>query len=360
LTTPVIDASVHHDWLRQEEVAAYLPRAWRQFVEQISLLPGRGEQLRAVDLVLPIRDPRGELLEDASSAAGASGIVEAGARPGVTASVLTYGRGAAMPLHGHTALSVAMCAAMNDWTADRWLHDAGTWGSILVPTQDPEASAREIERHGANPKMVQVLLGANGLGKGFGHALYDPIFRAAAECELPLAIPIGCDSPPHTTTAAVAVAPPATYSEYRVLAVQAFMTHVMSLIGQGVFERYPRLRVMLVGGGVAWIPPALWRDDACYLAFGTTAPWVRRKPSDYFVEHFRVGTYQLEPAASVAATAAAFPELGSILCYASGYPRSDSGSVAEVRSAIPEDWRENVFYENASAFYGDRLRVPVA
>jgi len=79
----------------------------------------------------------------------------------------------------------------------------------------------------------------NGLGKPFGHPVYHPIYAAAAEASLPVAIHLGGDAVPDTLTHPTAGGLPSTYAEFRVVGAQALMTHLVSLIGQGVFELFP-------------------------------------------------------------------------------------------------------------------------
>ena len=53
-----------------------------------------------------------------------------------------------------------------------------------------------------------------------------------------------------------------TYAEFHALRAQSVLTHLTSLIVQGILERYPDMRVVLVGAGTTWIPGYLWRIDA--------------------------------------------------------------------------------------------------
>jgi predicted TIM-barrel fold metal-dependent hydrolase len=84
---------------------------------------------------------------------------------------------------------------MNDWNIDRWLSidDERLCSVVLAPTQDPVAAAKEIRRVGAHPRIKEVLLVVNGMGRPFGDAAYDPIYRAAADLDLPVAIHVGGD-----------------------------------------------------------------------------------------------------------------------------------------------------------------------
>jgi predicted TIM-barrel fold metal-dependent hydrolase len=40
------------------------------------------------------------------------------------------------------------------------------------------------------------------------------------------------------------------------------MTHMASMIAQGVFEKWPSLYFVIIECGVAWVPSVLWRLDS--------------------------------------------------------------------------------------------------
>jgi predicted TIM-barrel fold metal-dependent hydrolase len=203
--------------------------------------------------------------------------------------------------------------------------------------------------------MAQVLLGANGLGKAFGHPVYHPIYEAAAEVGLPVAIHAGADATVSGLSHPTAGGPPATFSEYYVLASQSLCTHAASLITQGVLDKYPSLKVLLVGGGILWLPHVLWRLDGNYKAKRKEVPWLHRLPSEIFRQHFRVATYPLEKEPNTQALQrllASYPEYSEVLCYASGYPTVDADSPQYLSERLPRSFLPTVFDLNARDVVG--------
>src|SRR5262249_477227 len=150
---------------------------------------------------------------------------------------------------------------------------------VLISSALPEEAAKEVRRAGRNPQMVGVHLSTNVLGKPFGHPIYHPIHEAASELGLPIVIQAGSDGGTDLFTAPVGGGPAATYGEYRALGAAVLTAHVMSLICQGVFEKYRGLHLLIVGGGIAWIPYALWRADFRINSAPQEIPWLRKKPS---------------------------------------------------------------------------------
>ena len=368
MTSRVVDACVFHEWPSTAALAPYLRRGW----DELILRPGdpMGEaDPRSTWIVAD--DPMGRKLPGTSPAdshdAGQDLTIDhLFNTSGVSAAVLGFDDGllaSAFPNY-HVAREVVRAANM--WTAEEWLsRDERFAAHILVSSAVPEDAAEEIRRAGSDDRMVGVALGANGLGRPFGHAVYRPIHRAAAELSLPLVIQVGSDAASDLTAPPVAGGLPATHAEYRALATHSHMSHVASLIAQGVFEEFPDLKVLLVGGGASWIPGWLWRLDYWYKSTQRELPWLRRLPSDYFRESVRVATYQLErsPTKQQLATAlSALDGMDEVLIYGSCFPNRDSESADAVSSRLPEAWRDKVLSTNALDTYrkSGALALPVA
>ena len=52
----------------------------------------------------------------------------------------------------------------------------------------------------------------------------------------------------------------------------AFADQLTSLVCEGVFERFPELRIVLIEGGIAWLPPLMWRLDRAWRLLRAEAP----------------------------------------------------------------------------------------
>jgi predicted TIM-barrel fold metal-dependent hydrolase len=156
--------------------------------------------------------------------------------------------------------AAAKASAYNDWLAETWLgkynHDGVFKGSIQIAHQDPAAAAREIERWAGHPHMVQVVADS-GSRLPFGNRLHDPIFAACEKYDLPFATHVGTDGMGINVMASVGY--PSYYMEWTTGKSIAYGAHLVSLLVEGVFERFPRLRVALIEGGVTGYVPLLWR-----------------------------------------------------------------------------------------------------
>jgi predicted TIM-barrel fold metal-dependent hydrolase len=358
--TPLIDACVHHRWSNQAEIMEYMSRGWNEFLGEPDSLPGGGGAIPILP-GFPYKRPEGDRLVEAAiegSPAGSSyevlkdQVLDAF---GVERAVLSYDEAMLTPATPNTHLAREVARAANDWTIDRWLsRDERLASLILVPNQVGADAVAEIERVGGNRQMVGVLMSANGLGKPFGHPGYHEIYAAAAEQGLPIVIHSGGDAIAETLTSPTAGGLPATYAEYYVFQTQPLMTHLISLVGQGVFEKFPSLKVMFVGAGVSWLPSVVWRFDTEYMAYRREAPWVRRMPSEYVQDHIRLATYPLDSPAEperLVRLLRAFPGIDDLLVYGSGYPSWDTDWHETVEERLPPEWHQKIFHDNAQAFF---------
>src|SRR5689334_16556838 len=88
-------------------------------------------------------------------------------------------------------LAQTLCRAVNDWLVAEWLdRETRLCASIVVPAQNPNYAAQEIERCAADRRFVQVQLLSAG-EMLLGRRYYWPIYEAAAKHDLPVGIHAG-------------------------------------------------------------------------------------------------------------------------------------------------------------------------
>ncbi|MBO0707232.1 MAG: amidohydrolase, partial [Candidatus Dormibacteraeota bacterium] len=184
----------------------------------------------------------------------------------------------------------AYAAAINEWQLARWLEpEPRLRGSISVEYEDGELAAREIDRVGDDRRFVQVLLSIR-TAEPLGRRKYWPLYEAAVRHHLPVAVHFGG----HGGFPITGAGWPSFYIEDHAGMPTAFQAQVTSLVVEGVFERFPTLRFVLIEGGFGWLAPLMWRLDDAYQRLREEVPHLRRKPSEYLREHLWITTQPME------------------------------------------------------------------
>ena len=180
--------------------------------------------------------------------------------------------------------SAAALTAINTHFIDDWLPvDERYLASIMVAFSNIELAVEEIHRLGAHPRVCQVLL-VSGSPFPLGHSYFHPIYEAAVAYDLPVAIHPGLEGVGIAGSGGTAGLV-ANYLEWHTLLATSYMTQLVSLVVEGVFEKFPTLKYVFVEGGVAWLPALMWRLDKNWKALRSTTPWLTRRPSEIIQDH---------------------------------------------------------------------------
>lgn len=247
-------------------------------------------------------------------------------------------------------LAIALATAMNRWQLAEWMEqEPRLKGSIMPPYEDAAASVEEIKRWAGNPHFAQILL-LSRTAEPLGRRRYWPIYEAAAEHDLPVAIhAFGYGGNPVTSGGW-----PSFYIEEMCGHAQCCQGLLASMVLEGVFEHFTTLKVILVEAGFAWLPSVAWRLDKHWRKLKGEIPHLKRPPSDVIREHVWLTTQPMEEPDTRRHLKDTWDWIGEDrLIFATDYPHWDYDEPAEALPIrLDEEPRRKLFRDNARAVYG--------
>lgn len=250
----------------------------------------------------------------------------------------------------NNAFSAAMAFAVNEWQLHRWVAgDDRLRASVVVPYEDPEASAREIRLRGGDPRFCQVLL-MSRTSHPLGNPKYWPIFEAAQE----VGLPIGIHAFGYSGWAMTNGGWPSFYIEEVSEHATSCQSLVNSLVLEGALERFPGLKIVLIECGFGWLPSVAWRLDKHFPSLRHELPHLKRLPSEQIREHIWVSTQPIEEPPRPEQLLDCMGWIGwDRILYASDYPHWDFDDPrTAIPTHIPEAHRAAIFGANARRVYG--------
>jgi predicted TIM-barrel fold metal-dependent hydrolase len=251
-------------------------------------------------------------------------------------------------------LSAALATACNDWQVAEWLDpEPRLRASMTIPIEAPELAVEEIHRRGKDKRFVQVQFSGRP-HEPMGRRKYWPIWEACAEYGLHvMSHAFGSYGQPITGAGW-----PSFYLEEHLGPAQAMQANVISMVVEGVFERFPHLKVISVENGFGWLPSLTWRLDAAWRLLKSEVPDLHHAPSDYIREHVFVTTQPMEEPNRPRYFLQLLDQFASLglsnnLLFASDYPHWDADDPDEAWPVqLPDDVFQEIYFDNAAAVYG--------
>jgi uncharacterized protein len=249
-------------------------------------------------------------------------------------------------------LAAAACRAYNNWIHDFCSADPKRLFAVApMPLQDVDEAIVEMRRVVKELNFKAVFVRPNPFnGRRLNDPAYEPFWREAQELNIPVAV--------HSSFGTKM--PTLGGDRYR----DPFFFHMvchpfeqqaacMDMICGGVLARYPRLKAAFLEAGVGWAGYWLDRMDGHYEKMGSIVPWLKRRPTEYFMEQCYLSFDPDER------TLKAMCDLGldRNILWGSDYPHFDCtypGSVREAGKAcaqLSEQARRNIISDNALRFY---------
>jgi predicted TIM-barrel fold metal-dependent hydrolase len=257
------------------------------------------------------------------------------------------------------AYAFVHCRAYN-----RWIEEfcAGS-GGRLVPVAhlslgDPRLAAAELERAVRAGARGGFLLPFTLSGVPHGHPAHDPLWAAAEALDVPIAIHTGVDPTPRSLHHRFdglswpdAVVAGIWYLQ--LLFTQAVQQAFSTFFLYATFDRFPRLKLVVLESGASWL--GFWMDRMDALARGplrVTLP-LAAPPSTYVRRQCWISA---DPDERGLAPVIAYVG-GDRFLWASDYPHSDHDAdymteLGELAAALPAASRHGLVGANAAALYG--------
>jgi len=347
----IADGDIHPSPKSAKELYPFLEARWQRHLETYGLLTRQGFASGAAY-------PKGQ-----PDACRRDAYPPSGGRPG---SDLAFMRaqhldpnhvvlGVLNPLRGGQGLlnadfAAAYSTAVNDWQVAEWTaREPRLKASVVVPYEDGAAAAAEIDRRAGDRNFVQVLL-LSRTAEPLGQRRYWPIYEAAVRANLPVGVhAFGYGGYPVTGSGW-----PSFYIEEMVGHAQCSQSQLTSLVIEGVFERFPTLKVVLIEAGFAWLPALAWRLDKIWRRLRDETPHLRRLPSEYIRDHVWLTTQPMEEPEPRRHLLDTIAWIGwDRLLFATDYPHWDFDDPARALPLpITDVQRQKLFRENAQAVYG--------
>jgi predicted TIM-barrel fold metal-dependent hydrolase len=151
---------------------------------------------------------------------------------------------------------------------------------LCLPFHDPDASIKMIQEFGETPGVVGFMI-TSQRHAGVHKNMYMRIYRELEERGLPLAFHAGPSWGDTMTTTMNRF-----LSVHSMSFVTCNMTHMTNWIVNGLPERFPKLKVIWIESGLAWVPFMMQRLDHEYLMRQSDAPLLKRLPSEYIQEMY--------------------------------------------------------------------------
>jgi predicted TIM-barrel fold metal-dependent hydrolase len=192
----------------------------------------------------------------------------------------------------------------------------------------------------------------------FGNPRFDPLWEAAQRHGLPVAFHLG-------SSVGMNWLSPVGYASYflEVHSTHALpaMAHITSMIFEGVFERFPRLKVAWIEHGFTFVPPLMWRLDNSWRLLRSEVPHLKRRPSEVIRAQMRFATQPIDDVARFRDIIQVMEWMDGehLLMFATDYPHHDADDVDWLSPRLPEAWRSRILCENAIEFYGLPSRRPL-
>ncbi len=255
-------------------------------------------------------------------------------------------------LHPQIEVEVALARAYNRWLCERVLAQEPRLRSMLyLPFNDADACYRMVQEFGDKPGVCGFMVTA-ARHRPVHHNAYMKTYALLEEMGLPLGFHAG-----YNWTEQSMQMMNKFISVHAIGFVFYNMVHLTNWIVNGLPERFPKLKVMWIESGLAWVPFMMQRLDNEYMMRSSEAPALKRKPSDYMREmYFSTQPMEITDMAALEQTFRMMKADTQVL-YSSDYPHWDFDLPSTIYDLpfLDEQAKRNILGGNAVKVFNLKL-----
>lgn len=247
-------------------------------------------------------------------------------------------------MHPQVEVEVAVARAYARWMAENVLSaDSSIKTMLYLPFNDPAASVKLVEDFGDGPGIVGFMV-TSVRYRPVHHRDYMKLYATIEETGMPLGFHAAYNWQERSME-----------QLNKFISVHALgfpfynMVHLTNWVINGLPERFPRLKVIWIESGLAWIPFMMQRLDHEWLLRQSDAPLLRRPPSEYMREMYY--TSQPMEATDLGLLEATFRAMNAEtqLLWSSDWPHWDFDTPGRIAGLpfLGETAKRNILGENA-------------
>jgi predicted TIM-barrel fold metal-dependent hydrolase len=179
-------------------------------------------------------------------------------------------------MHPQEDIEVALSKAYNRWATECILpEDPRLKGLAYLPFNTPEACVEEVKRYADDPNIIGFTV-TSTRNRPIHHNRYMRLYSMIEETGKPLAWHSGFNwGDPSFAQLNRFI------SMHSLSFVHYSLIHMTNWIINGLPERFPKIKLLWVESGCAWIPFLMQRLDHEYMMRSCEAPALKRLPSEY-------------------------------------------------------------------------------
>ncbi len=256
-------------------------------------------------------------------------------------------------MHPQPEIEAAIGQAFNAWMVEDILpHEPRMKNFIYLPFNDPDACLKEVEKYAANPGVLGYMVTSTRY-KAVHHDAYMKVYAAIEASGKPITFHSGFHWGDESMRQCNRF-----LSMHAISFVYFNIIHMTNWVINGIPERFPKLKVIWIESGLAWVPFIMQRLDSEYMKRTSEAPLLKRKPSEYMREMYY--TSQPMERDNLELLESTFKAINAEtqLLYASDWPHWDFDLPSSITQLpfLNEQQKRNILGLNAAKLFN--LEVP--